>query len=82
MIDAERAKGVRITGDMYTYTAAATGLDAAMRATFERSCVTVAHRARPFCTSADPPPAMTRGPATARRFSFGGGPALASREAI
>jgi N-acyl-D-amino-acid deacylase len=30
MIDAERAKGVRITADMYTYTAAATGLDAAM----------------------------------------------------
>jgi N-acyl-D-amino-acid deacylase len=30
MIDAERAKGVRITADMYTYTAGATGLDAAM----------------------------------------------------
>jgi len=30
MIDAERAKGVRISADMYTYTAAATGLDAAM----------------------------------------------------
>jgi len=30
MINAERAKGVRITADMYTYTAAATGLDAAM----------------------------------------------------
>jgi N-acyl-D-amino-acid deacylase len=30
MIDAERAKGVRITADMYVYTAAATGLDAAM----------------------------------------------------
>jgi N-acyl-D-amino-acid deacylase len=30
MIEAERAKGVRITADMYTYTAAATGLDAAM----------------------------------------------------
>jgi N-acyl-D-amino-acid deacylase len=30
MIDAERAKGVRITADMYNYTAGATGLDAAM----------------------------------------------------
>jgi len=30
MIEAERSKGVRITADMYTYTAAATGLDAAM----------------------------------------------------
>jgi N-acyl-D-amino-acid deacylase len=30
MIDAERAKGVRISADMYTYTAGATGLDAAM----------------------------------------------------
>ena len=30
MIDAERAKGVRITADMYDYTAGATGLDAAM----------------------------------------------------
>jgi N-acyl-D-amino-acid deacylase len=30
MVEAERAKGVRITADMYTYTAAATGLDAAM----------------------------------------------------
>jgi len=30
MINAERAKGVRITADMYTYTAAATGLDVAM----------------------------------------------------
>lgn len=30
MIDAERAKGVRITADMYVYTAGATGLDAAM----------------------------------------------------
>jgi N-acyl-D-amino-acid deacylase len=30
MINAERAKGVRITADMYTYTAAATGLNAAM----------------------------------------------------
>jgi len=30
MINTERAKGVRITADMYTYTAAATGLDAAM----------------------------------------------------
>jgi N-acyl-D-amino-acid deacylase len=30
MINAERAKGVRITADMYTYTAGATGLDAAM----------------------------------------------------
>lgn len=30
MIDAERAKGVRISADMYTYTAGATGLDASM----------------------------------------------------
>lgn len=30
MIDAARAEGVRITADMYTYTAGATGLDAAM----------------------------------------------------
>jgi N-acyl-D-amino-acid deacylase len=30
MIEAERAKGVRITADMYNYTAGATGLDAAM----------------------------------------------------
>jgi N-acyl-D-amino-acid deacylase len=30
MIEAERAKGVRITADMYVYTAGATGLDAAM----------------------------------------------------
>ena len=30
MINAERAKGVRITADMYNYTAGATGLDAAM----------------------------------------------------
>jgi len=30
MIEAERAKGVRISADMYTYTAGATGLDAAM----------------------------------------------------
>lgn len=30
MINAERAKGVRITADMYTYTAGATGLDASM----------------------------------------------------
>ena len=30
MIDAERDKGVRITADMYNYTAGATGLDAAM----------------------------------------------------
>ncbi|MES2451335.1 MAG: D-aminoacylase [Pseudomonadota bacterium] len=30
MIEAERAKGVRITADMYTYTAGATGFDAAM----------------------------------------------------
>jgi N-acyl-D-amino-acid deacylase len=30
MIDAERAKGVRISANMYNYTAAATGLDAAM----------------------------------------------------
>jgi N-acyl-D-amino-acid deacylase len=30
MIDASRAKGVRITADMYTYTAGATGLDAGM----------------------------------------------------
>ncbi|HEX4860178.1 MAG TPA: amidohydrolase family protein, partial [Rhizomicrobium sp.] len=30
MIDAARARGVRITADMYTYTAGATGLDAAM----------------------------------------------------
>ncbi len=30
MIDAARAAGIRITADMYTYTAAATGLDAAM----------------------------------------------------
>ena len=30
MIDAERAKGVRITANMYNYTAGATGLDAAM----------------------------------------------------
>ncbi len=30
MINAERAKGVRITADMYDYTAGATGLDAAM----------------------------------------------------
>ncbi|HEY1750251.1 MAG TPA: D-aminoacylase [Caulobacteraceae bacterium] len=30
MIDAERAKGVRITANMYVYTAGATGLDAAM----------------------------------------------------
>ncbi len=30
MIEAARARGVRITADMYTYTAGATGLDAAM----------------------------------------------------
>ncbi len=30
MIDAARARGVRITADMYNYTAGATGLDAAM----------------------------------------------------
>ena len=30
MIDAERAKGVRISANMYTYTAGATGFDAAM----------------------------------------------------
>ena len=30
MVDAERAKGVRISADMYDYTAGATGLDAAM----------------------------------------------------
>jgi N-acyl-D-amino-acid deacylase len=30
MINAERAKGVRITADMYVYTAGATGLDASM----------------------------------------------------
>jgi N-acyl-D-amino-acid deacylase len=30
MVDAARARGVRITADMYTYTAGATGLDAAM----------------------------------------------------
>src|SRR5215472_15633213 len=30
MIDAARARGVRISADMYTYTAGATGLDAAM----------------------------------------------------
>ncbi len=30
VIDAERAKGVRISADMYNYTAGATGLDAAM----------------------------------------------------
>lgn len=30
MIEAERAKGVRITANMYTYTAGATGFDAAM----------------------------------------------------
>lgn len=30
MVNAARARGVRITADMYTYTAAATGLDAAM----------------------------------------------------
>ena len=30
MIDAARASGIRITADMYTYTAGATGLDAAM----------------------------------------------------
>src|SRR5471032_1837455 len=30
MVNAARARGVRITADMYTYTAGATGLDAAM----------------------------------------------------
>ena len=30
MVDAARARGVRITADMYTYTSGATGLDAAM----------------------------------------------------